>query len=200
MFGILLNRVFNIMRYILQTTNWSERRDISQLCEQIPNLEMVVDDGYRNARQTFLRSLALTDEPCVRIEDDIELCDNFTERIESIIQEKPNDVINFFINYPEERFRFKSGLIEVPGRKFMFNQCTYYPQGIASQILKYSEEDDTFDYDVLMAHFFDKNNINFYQYLPNIVNHKCCLSLIDKKRPILGRTDLTFKRKWKKKI
>ena len=67
-----------------------------------------------------------SDGGIVLMEDDIILCKNFKERIEAVINERPDEIINFF-TFPMDLFH--SG--EVEGKDqvnyFCYNQCTYIP-------------------------------------------------------------------------
>lgn len=184
------------MIYLCQTTNFGNR-DLSELKSSIPNLQFIVDDGYHSGFETFIRSLEFTDEPCVRIEDDIELCNNFVEVIENIISRKPDVIINFFRpNANDFRINKKETLRELTGKWFSYNQCTYYPQGIASKLAKWLREhrEQYKEYDDAMRDYFVQNDIHFYQYCPNIVNHKSEVSLIDKNRSVKHRVDKHFKK------
>lgn len=183
------------MIYLCQTTNWGNR-DLSELKSSISNLQFIVDNGYHSGFETFIRSLEFTDEPCVRIEDDIELCNDFIEVIESIISQHPNDIINFFRYDANFICRNKKGFMKLSPKWYICNQCTYYPKRIASKLAKWLREhrEQYKDYDVAMQDFFKEMNMYFYQYNPNIVNHKHTISLIDETRPIESRRDKNFKK------
>lgn len=186
------------MRYLCQTTDWGGR-SLGLLKLEIPQLELVVDNGYRSAFKTFCRSLALTDEPCVRLEDDAILCENFTETIEQIIAQQPDALINFFSMYPKFRFGGRTGLFPRNGKTFLYNVCTYYPEGYASRLLSFLEnEAESEEYDVELGRWLQKNNLQYYQYSPNIVNHSQSVSLINASRP-QTRTDKSFNPNFKKK-
>lgn len=181
------------MRYICQTTEWGGR-SLDLLKREIPHLELVVDDGYRSAFKTFCRSLALTDEPCVRLEDDATPCNHFTENLERVIAQRPDSLINFFCLYPSVRFGRRTGLQCREGHTFTYNVCTYYPKGFASRLLAFLEgEAESEEYDVELGRWLQRNNLHYYQYVPNLVNHAPSVSLIDSSRP-QTRTDQSFQR------
>ena len=75
--------------------------------------------------QSFINQLELISEyDSVLLEDDLILCKNFKEEIEKIITQYPDRIINF---YSRPRFYFKTE----ETFDFRYNQCTYYPKGIA---------------------------------------------------------------------
>jgi hypothetical protein len=75
--------------------------------------------------QSFINQLELISEyNSVLLEDDLILCKNFKEEIEKVIAQYPDRIINF---YSRPRFYFKSE----ETFDFRYNQCTYYPKGIA---------------------------------------------------------------------
>lgn len=74
---------------------------------------------------SFINALyKINDYDSVLLEDDLVLCKNFKEEIEKVIFEHPNDVINFF-TCPNKYFTSHYGT------EFVYNQCTYYPKGLA---------------------------------------------------------------------
>lgn len=181
------------MRYLCQTTEWGGR-SLDLLKSEIPHLELVVDNGYHSAFKTFCRSLALTDEPCVRLEDDAMPCNHFTENIEQVIAQRPDALINFFCLYPSIRFGGRQGLFPRDGRTFTYNVCTYYPEGYASRLLAFLEhEAKSEEYDVELGRWLQQNHLHYFQYAPNLVNHASSVSLIDPTRPVT-RTDHSFRR------
>ena len=68
------------MRFIMRTTpGW----DTTEYSKVIPQLELCVDQA-KDAYQNFLNALELAGtEPCVHLEDDIVLCKNFVQRLQS---------------------------------------------------------------------------------------------------------------------
>lgn len=79
--------------------------------------------------QSFIKQLEdISSYNSVLMEDDLVLCKNFQEEIEKVIAMYPNCVINFFED---------PGLFESPFLRsfpFEWNQCTYYPKGMARKI------------------------------------------------------------------
>lgn len=88
----------------------------------------VVIDTERKPVDSFIELLERTsDEQAVILEDDLVLCDNFVEEITKVIEQYPNDIINFFTR-PDRYFTTSYDTI------FSFNQCTYYPKGVGKEL------------------------------------------------------------------
>lgn len=180
------------LEFILMTTAWGGR-DTSALRAAIPNLQISLDIKH-DAMGNFLNSMRMTDKPCVHIEDDIELCDNFVEKITAAVNEYPNYIINFFSLRKEDYEIGKPHF--VAGSRFMMNQCFYIPAGVGQQIADYYEQwvrkhEHPTGYDLLMADFMKDNKMRYVQWFPHLVNHIECKSLINPKRSS-KRTDKNF--------
>lgn len=90
----------------------------------------VILDTEKKPVDSFIELLEKTsDEQAVILEDDLVLCNNFVEEITKIIEQYPNDIINFFTR-PDRYFTTSYDTI------FSFNQCTYYPKGVGKEIAK----------------------------------------------------------------
>jgi len=180
--------------FIVMTTAFGGR-DISCLHKAIPNLRECVDYQH-DAMANFLNSMNMTENPCVHIEDDIELCDGFLEKVINAVNQYPDTIINFFSLRKEDYEIGKPHF--VPGRSFMMNQCFYIPAGMGSQIAAYYSEWDKKEihptgYDIMMADWMKKNKMKYLAWFPHLVNHIHCKSLINPKRSS-GRSDKKWKR------
>lgn len=99
------------------------------------NYEVLVDTERKPIRSFIDQLKYISNDNAVLLEDDVILCKNFKERIEEVVAQHPNYVINFF----EDPFVFY--LTETrPGIKYRNNQCTYYPKGVAKTIADKMEE------------------------------------------------------------
>lgn len=118
-----------MIKYFVRTTT---ERKIHDSYNQIP-YELLIDYEH-NSGKAFLEQLEIINEyDAVLLEDDCILCENFKEEIEKVIKQYPNKIINFFTR-PRDYFYTK----ECP--HFSYNQCTYYPKGVAKQILNVIKE------------------------------------------------------------
>lgn len=78
--------------------------------------------------KSFINALyKINDYNAVLMEDDIEVCSNFQEEIEKVINRYPENVINFF-SKPERYFTTHFSDL------FVYNQCTYFPKGFAKKL------------------------------------------------------------------
>lgn len=159
-------------------------RDISHILAEIPEA-IVVKDYRRDAMANFLNALIVTDEPCVHMEDDIELCNGFRKKIEAAIAEHPNEVINFF------SLRSKDYELRRPykenGAKYLMNQCFYLPAGYGRKIYEFYKEwpgkaENPTGLDNLVADWMKANKLHYIQWFPHLVNHLEGKSLINPKR------------------
>ena len=105
------------------------------------------------------------------LEDDLILCKNFKERIEEIVAQYPNSVINFYES--PYNFYFTE---ERRGIKYRFNQCTYYPKGVSKLIADKMEEiwpkyQNIKQYDFLQAYAMDELGMSYISYRPCLVQH-----------------------------
>lgn len=111
------------MKYIVRTTL---ERELHSSFSQI-DYELLIDKDH-NVRKEFANQLdSISDNDVVLMEDDIVLCRDFKNRIEKIISEHPNEIINFF-SMPKDYYQ--SGY-----RYFAYNQCTYYPKEVLKDIV-----------------------------------------------------------------
>jgi hypothetical protein len=165
------------MRYMVRTVSWlPERADnVEVIRRSIPNLESVVDcvgDGYASFFEACRR---LNDTGGVMLEDDVLLCQNFTERLERIVSGKGrNSVINFF-----ERPKVKLETALVGGSQFLWAQCVYLPPGFPNKCIEYYEEFretrplqwQGMATDVLTAFTLVKERMKYWRIRPTLVQH-----------------------------
>lgn len=192
------------MKYIALTCEGREQM-AEYLKAEIPNLEISYDDftdagkfvstSFFNARKGW--SIA-GDEPAVFLEDDIILCDNFCSKIEAIIQERPNEVIQFFSMRKKD---LTIGSRYENGSNFIMHQCYYLPRGMARKVYEYSFEfEDGCKHgehigpnDMVTQYYFKKNKIKYWLHVPSLVDHRQSRSIIDPRRSS-KRQSLTFRK------
>lgn len=164
------------MRYIVRTVSFSQQRldNVEKLKAQIPNLEVYVDtqkDGYAS----FFAACAMIHETGgVLLEDDVQLCEGFCEKIEAIIAEKGAMVINFF---EKPKVWFETSC--VGGSNFMWTQCVYLPPHFPNKIKEYYpqflvEKPKTAQgmaYDCLLSYTMVKEKMKYWRIRPCIVQH-----------------------------
>lgn len=157
---------------------------------------VIVWDRTRNAYETFLACLLMAGrEPTIHLEDDVDLCPRWRERIEEAIAARPEDLIQFFSIRPSDvgkpsHYR--------PGRDFMNNQCWYAPARMAEPLAeavaasKYRGMPKA-PYDSALHDFLGDRRERYWQHLPSLVQHLPWKSRINPRRPA-HRQSLTYGR------
>lgn len=181
------------LTFIVRTTK-EGGHDLTEMKKVIPGLIVFADDKH-DAMGNFLAAITHTDGPCVHLEDDIILCDNFHEKICEIIAAHENDVIQFFSMRKED---LTVGTRYIPGSRFMMNQCFYLPAGLGKKIADSwkdspRQKEAGAPYDLLMADYFKAHKMKYLNWCPNLVDHMECKSRIDSRRSS-KRQSLTFKK------
>lgn len=164
-----------MIKYFVRTTG---ERTLDDSFSQI-EYTLLVDKEHKPVKSFIEQLEIISDYDAVFLEDDIQLCRNFKEKIESIIKQYPNRLINFFTS-PSHYFETKEEQV------FFFNQCTYYPKRLAKKIAKEMkkievEEPNKYQYDVLESKALYSLQLKHIQYRPCLVQHLDFKSLIGNK-------------------
>jgi hypothetical protein len=135
----------------------------------------IVWDSEHSAFATYRDVLtAMGDDAAILLEDDAVLTEGWREKIEQVIESRPDRVIRFFEMSKFER-TWEPGLHERPGRGFGSNVCVYYPAGIAAQFLQWSAEragPDEKYHDLLFGKFLHAAQIDYLLHVPSLVQHQ----------------------------
>lgn len=165
------------MRYVVRTVAWMPERvkNVDCMRQGIPHLEIITDhvgDGYASF---FDACLLLNDTGGVLLEDDVKLCRHFTERLETIVQDKGHHhVINFF-----ERPKVNLDTRLVGGSQFLWMQCVYLPPGLPAKCIEYHDEFKAtrrdkwtgMATDLLIAYTLTKERMKYWRIRPTLVQH-----------------------------
>lgn len=135
-----------------------------------------ITDAINKPVQAFIEALyKISSSNAVLLEDDLVLCNNFKEEIEKVIEQYPNDIINFFTK-PE--LYFTTHYTD----RFDYNQCTYFPKGIATiiadEISKIYNPNAHRSWASLTNRVLQNMRINHLIYRPALVQHKDNLSIL----------------------
>jgi len=161
------------MKYYVRTTL---ERVLNESYNQI-EYSLLIDNEH-NARKSFveqLEHLSTLNEDCVILEDDLLLCKNFKNRIEDVIRQHSEEIINFFY-CPGVYLKSKTS------RHFMWNQCVYYPAKLLKQLS--IEMRNCYEKEPLRPHDEVENialsnlKITNYIYRPCLVQHLDYKSLV----------------------
>jgi len=163
------------MKYYVRTTL---ERKLDETYSQI-EYDLLIDKEHKPV-ESFIKQLELiSEENSVLLEDDLILCKNFKQKIEEIINQFPDKIINFF-TFPDRFFKTQES------QKFLWNQCTYYPKNISKQIalvmkkIKKQKDEigESLQYDVLEDLALKELDMTHIQYRPCIIQHLDGKSLI----------------------
>ena len=175
-----------MIKYFVRTTG---ERELDGSFSQIEYI-LLVDKDHRPV-ESFIEQLEIISKyDAVLLEDDVQLCKGFDKRIESIVKQYPDRVINFFTR-PWEYFKTKESI------NFSWNQCTYYPKGLAKEIAsamrviykdmvenkdkldkKYLTSTGYIQYGRLESKALEKLGLKHIQFRPCLVQHLDYESLI----------------------
>ncbi|MCL2093010.1 MAG: hypothetical protein FWH12_02340 [Treponema sp.] len=181
------------MKFIMRTTY---ERKVDEYPKDIPGLifsTISERSGYKN----FQNALSIAgDDSAVHMEDDIILCADFYNRIKIIVNERPNDIIQFFSGTRSDDQ--KKGTRYETGAKFLWAQCFYLPPGMSKEMyhfsLNWKDRDNKFGgwSDVMVADYFKMKKRKYLVVVPSLVDHMEGKSLIDPRRSS-KRQSKTFK-------
>lgn len=155
---------------------------VSKLKEQL-NAE--VFNGSTDTVKNLTDLCKAYEDDLLIFEDDVELCENFSEFSQAVIQKYPETVINFHFNtFPKGKLKdiltvSKKDLkiYDVSGSAYIWNQCFYLPNKVRKMIIE-SERDfrGTYPYyvktkqqDVFIAYCI--RDLDFLAVYPSLVNH-----------------------------
>jgi hypothetical protein len=142
------------------------------------NYDLLIDNEKKPV-ESFIKQLKyISDYDAVLLEDDLVLCDGFKSKIEEVINSYSDLIINFFT---APSVYFKTRMSDT----FYYNQCTYYPKGIAGKIAYEMEQIykilPELQYDVLEQKALVNLGIKHLTYRPCLVQHIDNGSLIQEK-------------------
>jgi hypothetical protein len=162
--------------------NSEERISNSNIIKkEIPNLHLYTGDND-NIFQKYINCFKINNEydGVVVLEDDIQLCRFFFEKINTIIENNSNNVISFFEKPNSKKELFSSYR---KGSEFLFNQCNYYPKYICDLMLDnqnilefkntYFEKYKVWvaPIDLYIGFVLDKYKIKYLMNVPFLVQH-----------------------------
>lgn len=133
-------------------------------------------DKEKKPVESFIHQLRIISEfDSVLLEDDLILCEDFKNKIEEVIKQYPNYIINFFTDL---NMYFTTHI----SSEFMWNQCTYYPKGIgkivANKIERLHKIMPNVSYDILENQALKQLKIPHVKHRPCLVQHLDNNSLI----------------------
>ena len=125
------------MTFTIQAV-WSRREAAEELRRSLVSAGSVsvYYDFARQPMRAFAGSLFVHGGGAhVHLEDDAQLCEGFGRRVEAAIALHPDDVINFFTGTAPDTKTLPESL---PGGRFIWNQCVYFPAWFAREWLAWA--------------------------------------------------------------
>jgi len=170
---------------------------VEYLQHHIPNLEICWDEK-RSLIDTFLRACQMAGyDPVIRLQDDIILTKDFVAKVEKVIADRPDDVIQFFSMRKDD---LTVGSRYCLGSTYLMNQCFYLPAGVSKDIIEFfwspawapyfEAHPDTED-DSMMREMFRVQRRKYFLHVPSLVDHQRSRSIVSPKRSS-ARVSLTF--------
>lgn len=179
----------------IQAVPWDQRRVKNAIHLAESTGGKIVWDDSRNPYTGFLNVLReFGDGAGILIEDDVVLCDDWTDRVGQAVAAYQNVVINFF--WYDEQPPYVPQLLA--GKEFSGMLCVYFPPGIAAGFVKWQEDKQASDFrnnyhDWYFARYLNHLRVDFCRYLPTLVQHKAWPSSVLPNRVI--RQSSTFGRR-----
>lgn len=159
------------IKYFVRTTG---ERKLDDSFKQI-EYELLIDSDHKPIESFIAQLKYISNFNAVLLEDDVILCRDFKNRIEAAIESHRTDIINFYTS-PLQYFTTQYSM------KFSYNQCTYYPKGIADKIankmIELYNPELKVGYDVLEFGALNKLKLPHLKYRPCLVQHNDKKSLI----------------------
>lgn len=152
----------------------------------LPDL-IEVCEPMEHPRQAFKIALAEAgNDRFLFCEDDIWFSESFAALAWPFIQANPNRVIQFFNYLPD----FDAGIREKEGSTFEGTCCVYMPEGFASGLLTYMEQEweptrgkeFLCSTDRAIGDFLLSRNETYIAYEPSLAQHNYGVSMIDPRR------------------
>lgn len=164
-----------MIKYFIRTTG-ERKLDGSVVRELGDDYTLLIDTEHKPV-ESFVEHLSIISEyDSVLLEDDVVLCKDFKQRIEEVIGECKDKVINFF-TFPSSYFT-----THITFYDFRYNQCTYYPKNlskqIANEIIELKKRFPKEEYDVLEGFALKNLQMVYLIYRPCLVQHLDLKSLI----------------------
>lgn len=150
-----------MIKYFIRTTG-------ERLFNYDLKYELLVDKEKKPV-ESFINQLKyISQHDSVLLEDDLILCKNFKDKIEEVIERYPNDIINFF-------YKPFGYIVTHRSELFCWNQCTYYPKGIALKVAnemeRVRENMPKEQYDILEDVALRNLGLTHIVYRPCLVQH-----------------------------
>jgi len=134
--------------------------------------------------KNFIDALMMgADIPCVHMEEDIIITKDFINKLNNVITQRPNELIQFFSMRGDD---IKKG--SRYDNNYIMNQCFYLPAGYGRQISEYYTRWDRLaelpsGSDLMINDWLKTRKEKYWIHVPSLVEHRVTRSMIEKRRP-----------------
>lgn len=171
------------LKYVVLCSKGNQARieNVKRLKEQIPELRVIMcslDDVF----PVHISCFYVEDEydGVVILEDDVQLCKNFKQRVEELVEKHPDEVVSMFesaCSKGELKSEYRAG------RNFAWNQCNYYPKKIGRILCDprymvpfvewFDKRNEPWGYpiDTYISYVLGLNKIKYWMQVPFLVQH-----------------------------
>lgn len=171
----------NIKFIVMVSDSFERINNVKLLQNEIPDL-FIYDTDNDDVFQKFINCFNVEDsyDGLVILEDDVLLCKDFYNKINSIIHENKTNVISFFEKPNSTKPLFTK---YNKGYEFLYNQCNFYPIEYCSLVnnsdtilefkSNYFQKNKVWSAptDTYISFVLDKHNIKYLMKLPFLVQH-----------------------------
>ncbi len=154
------------LKVFIRTTG--ERKLDKSIEEELKGNYTLLIDKEHKPIDSFIEQLkTISDYDAILLEDDVILCKDFLNEVNKVISKWKGLVINFFTT-PHKYFTTYLAL-----GLFSYNQCTFYPKGVAKQIAEVMEKikKPSNQYDTLVNLAMHELNLYHVKHRPCLVQH-----------------------------
>jgi hypothetical protein len=179
----------------IRAVGWIPERDANARALRRSTGGQVVWDVTHDGAETFRTALAMASGiGAIHLEDDIRLTSAWRPKIESVIAEHGDSVIQFFSLRGADT---SVGSRWMAGRDFCWAQCFYVPGRLSAGLVAHYDHWLTVPsrrhqlFDLVVGDYLRSIKERYWLSVPNLVEHQPWLSAVNPRRP-LHRHSLTF--------
>ena len=172
------------LKYAVLCSVGNEQRiqNVRKMRLAIPELNVVManmDDCFRKHIELF--NVEEQYDGVVILEDDVQLCKNFKERLATVLAGHEHEVVSMFESACSKK-PLKSECRN--GGRFAWNQCNYYPKEIGKQLADpkwldrfleyfYTKRNEPWNYpiDIYISYVLNELGLKYWMSVPFLVQH-----------------------------
>jgi hypothetical protein len=163
--------VGQVVKFVIQHVPGVREDIVGRLLDVLPDALVVACQG--DAMGTFLHSLVA--DAHWHLEDDVCLCPGFVRRTKVIVREHGEGIIRGFAT--------NNLAGPMPGSSYLYNQCTYFPEGYGPAIVEFAKSwsrrsEHPTGFDLLIRDWLVTRREKYWLASPSLVQHLVVPSLL----------------------